>query len=496
MFGFPRAFTVLGSLVALVSRARADYYIDDTNSTLQYNSNPTAAWGAFSAGETLQLLLPNGTYQNINAYLALDLSMVASFSRYAACHTSDNCVLNIPFTGSGIDIQVLQQGQAGINATAAIDSGSSVNKALVAASAPAFTNANVTMFSFQGLTTGSHTLTLTVLDMQGSISGMMFDYAYVNETLVAKDSTSTSASSSPTATGGGSAGSKKSNAGPIVAGVIGGLAAIGAVVFALFYLRRRRRSQPPYHYDGIDAPNPAQAHYDPGPPNMRAQAAGGHLPSTIQRSNVASNPMASAAAVAMATVAAHPMLPEPSSPTPSTQNYSQYAQAAPQSTPNVANSGSIRSDGRYGGTSAHTPSDIQPTVRSGPFSDAHSTSDALSTSSPSQAGSSVAFPLDRKHPRGPLPEVIQPAAAAAESSHDASQQRMDTMAQSLTDEQADFIHSLYQQNVPAPAIARLMERMVANPNARVSDWVHETGLARSGTVHSQAPPSYEYQVSS
>ncbi|EGN97773.1 hypothetical protein SERLA73DRAFT_137894, partial [Serpula lacrymans var. lacrymans S7.3] len=32
---------------------------------------------------------------------------------------------------------------------------------------------------------------------------------------------------------------------------------------------------------------------------------------------------------------------------------------------------------------------------------------------------------------------------------------------SLTDEQADFVHSLYNNNVPASAIARVMERMIA-----------------------------------
>ncbi|KAI6138960.1 hypothetical protein BKA82DRAFT_9346 [Pisolithus tinctorius] len=42
-----------------------------------------------------------------------------------------------------------------------------------------------------------------------------------------------------------------------------------------------------------------------------------------------------------------------------------------------------------------------------------------------------------------------------------SQSRMQPV---LTDEQADFVASIYQNNVPAPVVARVLERMLANPN--------------------------------
>ena len=57
-------------IFVFVSSVWADYYIDDTNTTLVYSSGPKAAWAPYAAGsETLELLLPNGTYQNIDAFV-------------------------------------------------------------------------------------------------------------------------------------------------------------------------------------------------------------------------------------------------------------------------------------------------------------------------------------------------------------------------------------------------------------------------------------------
>ena len=57
-------------IVAFVSSVLADYYIDDTNTTLTYSSGPKAAWAPYAiGGETLELLLPNDTYQVIDAFV-------------------------------------------------------------------------------------------------------------------------------------------------------------------------------------------------------------------------------------------------------------------------------------------------------------------------------------------------------------------------------------------------------------------------------------------
>ena len=70
-----------------------------------------------------------------------------------------------------------------------------------------------------------------------------------------------------------------------------------------------------------------------------------------------------------------------------------------------------------------------------------------------------------------------------------SSSRQDT-SPLLTDEQADFINSLYRNNVPAAAIARVMERMLADRNAGIREWERETRLARTNSI-STAPPSYD-----
>ncbi|KAL4065233.1 hypothetical protein J3A83DRAFT_4375760 [Scleroderma citrinum] len=137
----------------------------------------------------------------------------------AACGSADNCILTIPFTGSGITIFVYQAGPTGINASFAIDDSHTQTKALNAPPAPNYKIANVSMFNVQ--------------------HGMMRDYAYVNETLVttpAPETTtsatttalsSSSSSSTSTATTASSSGSHSDTA--IIGGVIGLMAIIGGI---------------------------------------------------------------------------------------------------------------------------------------------------------------------------------------------------------------------------------------------------------------------------
>lgn len=60
----------------------------------------------------------------------------------------------------------------------------------------------------------------------------------------------------------------------------------------------------------------------------------------------------------------------------------------------------------------------------------------------------------------------------------------------LTDQQADFINSLHQNNVPAAAIARVVERLLADQHSGIREWERETRLARTNTM-TTAPPSYD-----
>jgi len=55
-------------LLAFLQPSYADYYIDDTNSTLYYSTSTEVIWGAFNASYTTSLPLPNGTYMPVDAY--------------------------------------------------------------------------------------------------------------------------------------------------------------------------------------------------------------------------------------------------------------------------------------------------------------------------------------------------------------------------------------------------------------------------------------------
>ena len=129
----------------------------------------------------------------------------------AACKTTDNCELQIPFTGrhfwiiedarltltqigSGVTIYVLQAGLQGISVNVAVDGNSPTMSTLDPAPAPYFYQSNVSIYDIQSLPSTTHSLTLTVLTWSDTFSGMMLDYLVVNETVV---SPSPSASTLP-----------------------------------------------------------------------------------------------------------------------------------------------------------------------------------------------------------------------------------------------------------------------------------------------------------
>jgi hypothetical protein len=111
------------------------------------------------------------------------------------CLQSPLCA-HVLLIGSGITVYVYQAGPVGINASITIDGANAQTNVLNAPPGPAYQVANVSMFDVQQLLSGSHTLQLLINDLFGSYSGMMFDYAYVNESLVTSAPTS-SASLTP-----------------------------------------------------------------------------------------------------------------------------------------------------------------------------------------------------------------------------------------------------------------------------------------------------------
>lgn len=100
--------------------------------------------------------------------------------------------------GSGATVYVLLAGAQGINASLTVDGGPPAYNVLAPVAAPD-QKVNISLFDVQSLNMSAHTLTLSVLDWNGTFSGMMFDYIAVNQTAAATPATSTS-SESTTAT--------------------------------------------------------------------------------------------------------------------------------------------------------------------------------------------------------------------------------------------------------------------------------------------------------
>jgi len=78
--------------------------------------------------------------------------------------------------------------------------------------------------------------------------------------------------------------------------------------------------------------------------------------------------------------------------------------------------------------------------------------------------------------KDPNPSADMPSSPHASSS-----------ANELSNEQVDFIHTLYSHNIPAPAIARVMERMIEGQEVGAPD-DFTSGLSHASTSATIAPP--------
>ncbi|KAF8128429.1 hypothetical protein EV363DRAFT_423432 [Boletus edulis] len=348
------------SSLALVSFASADYYIDDQNLTsLIYQENPGSVGWVNVRGGGISIIFDNGKNMTVDASQCFNYTYT-----YAACTISDDCQVQIPFTGSGITIYVLQAGPWGVNASLTIDEGAPNYNALPAPSGPDYYAPNVTLLSVQGITTGNHTATMAVQNWDNVSGTMLFDYAVINQTIVATTTSSVASStavSTVTSKPTPSPSKSTTNVGAMVGVALGAMAGLIALLLVFFYLCRRRREPQRLSMD-LDA-------------DIRV---------------------------------------EPFSAD------SLYYQRRPDVT-------------------AHPTTEKRMTGTVGTHVPFRSESSGLSVTSPEQTGS-------HKIPAGPS-EITCPRI----------QQRHST----LTDDQADFVNNLYRNNVPAPAIARVIERMMA-----------------------------------
>ncbi|KAF8443763.1 hypothetical protein L210DRAFT_3532158 [Boletus edulis BED1] len=332
------------SSLALVSFASADYYIDDQNLTsLIYQENPGSVGWVNVQGGGISIIFDNGKNMTVDASQCFN---------YTYANTCSLCRGLRSLLGSGITIYVLQAGPWGVNASLTIDEGAPNYNALPAPSGPDYYAPNVTLLSVQGITTGNHTATMAVQNWDNVSGTMLFDYAVINQTIVATTTSSVASStavSTVTSKPTPSPSKSTTNVGAMVGVALGAMAGLIALLLVFFYLCRRRRE-------------PQRLSMD--------------LDADIRR---------------RPDVTAHPTTEK-------------------------------RMTGTVG---THVPF--------------RSESSGLSVTSPEQTGS-------HKIPAGPS-EITCPRI----------QQRHST----LTDDQADFVNNLYRNNVPAPAIARVIERMMA-----------------------------------
>jgi hypothetical protein len=60
----------------------------------------------------------------------------------------------------------------------------------------------------------------------------------------------------------------------------------------------------------------------------------------------------------------------------------------------------------------------------------------------------------------------------------------------LTNEQVDFVHTLYTHNIPTPVIARVMERMIGGEDTGAFGEPADASGVRHGNTTATMPPEY------
>ncbi|KAI9569020.1 hypothetical protein HD554DRAFT_643022 [Boletus coccyginus] len=387
----------------------------------------------------------------------------------AACSTSDKCAVEFSFVGSGLTIYVLRAGSHGTSASLSIDSGTATTKTLAAPAAPNYYAPRVTLFNIQSLPSGTHTAVMTVLDWNGTFSGMMLDYINVNQAEVAGPTSGSASPSSvpttaqstpdpqtasqqtssigtlasaaytlssqssgvtalPSSTSSGSdtnsidsssSNSTKTNLTAIVGGVVGGVVGLLALLALAFFCFRRRRRQRIHTLN--ERPNPF---FLPQPEAGYTDADADADPFASSAMVVASRPPRASRPVqswtgSEAGSTAHLTARDSRGPSPMTD--SSHMRVSPSGNDSAPSSVPVS-----GGVAAATP----------PEQDASTPIRTATTAVPDRAAS-----LDVPNA---LPDTV------------------------LTDDQADFVNTLFNNNVPVPVVARVLERMLANPQGMTS----------------------------
>lgn len=111
----------------------------------------------------------------------------------------------------------------------------------------------------------------------------------------------------------------------------------------------------------------------------------------------------------------------------------------------------------------------------------------VSPSAPQVEAGARSAPVTSNYPN----EKAGPASQVA--SHDVVNTRANPV---LTDEQADFVNSLFNNNVPAPVVARVVERMLANPQGANGTGYNDPELRSHLSPNNLPTSSQPYTLSS
>jgi len=183
------------------------------------------------------------------------------------CDSTMPCLIEIPFTGSGITIYGLQVPGISINFTVSLDGKVLPQQISFPPQSPSAglpTTYNITLYNNQSLPLSDHDLIISVT------SNMIFDYAYVNQTPPIPNSwasyPASVPSSSSTPTTSPTPHPSRFPVGAAAGGTVGGLVAVGAIVSALLRFRRKTPTpaefgtQPIFTLFDSQPPPPDMAH--------------------------------------------------------------------------------------------------------------------------------------------------------------------------------------------------------------------------------------------
>ncbi|KAI6138956.1 hypothetical protein BKA82DRAFT_3011380 [Pisolithus tinctorius] len=118
-------------------------------------------------------------YYTVHAALVFS----AFTSLVGVCMAEDECQAQIPFTGTGITIYVLNAGFQRVNASLSVGT-LLVNGTLQPPSPPSFQTPRVSLLAIQSLPYAYYIATLSILDWASGATSLYFDYALIEDSIV------------------------------------------------------------------------------------------------------------------------------------------------------------------------------------------------------------------------------------------------------------------------------------------------------------------------